>query len=70
MSRDVLFNPSFLSDEQAIRQFIIRHELLRAILDDLEADYAPINPHSIVIGARGFGKSSLLRRVTRSLGCR
>jgi tetratricopeptide (TPR) repeat protein len=70
MSRDVLFNPSFLSDEQAIRQFIIRHELLRAVLDDLEADYAPINPHSIVIGARGFGKSSLLRRVTAEINTR
>ena len=70
MIRDVLFNPAFLSDEQAIRQFVIRHELLTPLLNDIEADYSPINPHTIVIGARGFGKSSLLRRVTAEINTR
>jgi tetratricopeptide (TPR) repeat protein len=59
-----LYNQTLLGDDDFVANFVARHDVLDAILRRLRA----IEPddsglHHILIGPRGMGKTSLLRRV-------
>lgn len=58
------YNPTRLSDDDFLRGFMARRELVEKILARL-ADVRPrgVAQHRLVIGQRGMGKTSLLRRI-------
>ena len=62
--RQVKHNPAFLSDDELRRSFVVRLEtldlLVEAVRENSEAEAAQ---HVLVIAPRGFGKTTLARRV-------
>ena len=59
-----VFNPALLSDDDLIRSFVARQSLLERILDDVRSvDQGSIPQHQLIIGQRGMGKTTLLRRI-------
>ena len=58
------YNPWFLSDDEAVASFCIRKQEFASIIETLRECDGNSNPHRIVIGPRGSGKTSLLRRVS------
>ena len=56
-------NPGFLSDEEIIASFCVRTSELTSLVEMLRECTGNSNPHQLVIGPRGSGKTSLLRRV-------
>ncbi|HMV67957.1 MAG TPA: ATP-binding protein, partial [Myxococcota bacterium] len=56
-------NPGFLTDDELISAFVARTAELRLLLDHLDANSdARVNQHMLLVGARGLGKSTLVRR--------
>jgi tetratricopeptide (TPR) repeat protein len=60
-----VYNPGILGKQELIRLFVARRILLQQIMDDLGRE----NPHGIpqhrlLVGARGMGKTTLLRRIS------
>lgn len=56
-----VYNPTLLSKEELLAQFVARKALLETILEELRAQDRP--DHRILIGPRGMGKTTLLRRI-------
>lgn len=54
-------NPGLRSDEETVRDFVVRDEVLRRLTEPLREDGPP--RHQLVIGPRGFGKSMLVQRL-------
>jgi len=66
----VKYNPAFLDDEQLIRTFVVRQELLEFILEVIrENSERPAEPpqHVLIVGPRGSGKTTLVRRVAAEI---
>ena len=63
-SRRYLYNPHLLGDEDLERGFIVRTGIFDSIVRDLKAtrESSP-PPHYLIVGQRGMGKSTLLRRI-------
>ncbi|MFV3130754.1 tetratricopeptide repeat protein [Niveispirillum sp. KHB5.9] len=60
----LLYNQSTLSDDDFVANFVARTDVLETLLRRLRAiDPDGGGDHQILIGARGMGKSSLLRRL-------
>ncbi len=57
------YNPGFLTDEELMASFCVRTGEFESIIEMLRECTGPSNPHQIVIGPRGSGKTSLLLRV-------
>ena len=57
------YNPGFLSDDELSASFCIRKSEFESIVEMLRTCTGQSNPHQIVIGPRGSGKTSLLLRV-------
>jgi hypothetical protein len=58
-----LYNPDLLSKDDLIRGFVARMPLLNELLDDLRrAGKAGGSQHYLLLGQRGLGKTTLLRR--------
>ena len=57
------YNPGFLTDEELVASFCVRTAEFDLLLDVLRTCTGSSNPHQIVIGPRGSGKTSLLLRV-------
>ena len=55
-----IYNPHLHSDEALIEHFVVRDRLFRRIIEDLLGEDPP---HQLLIGQRGMGKTTLLRRV-------
>jgi Flp pilus assembly protein TadD len=59
-----IYNPALLKKEDLIRGFVARQPLLDRLLDDLRREQPGSTPqHQLIIGQRGFGKTTLLRRL-------
>lgn len=56
-----IYNPDLLSDADLSRQFVARLGLLRRLTDDLGLEGSP--QHHLIVGQRGMGKTTLLRRL-------
>jgi tetratricopeptide (TPR) repeat protein len=60
----LLYNQSTSSDEDFIANFVARHDVLETLMRRLRTqDQHPEGSHQILVGPRGMGKSSLLRRL-------
>ena len=58
----------FQSDEQLIRQFVVREPELEILLDVLRGNLdSPSCQHALILGPRGRGKSTLLARVAAEI---
>ncbi len=62
--RRVKYNPAFLSEDDLVAAFVVRRLDLRLILDQVRENCVRSNQHLLVVGPRGSGKTSLLRRAT------
>lgn len=58
------YNPDLLSDEALRRQFVVRGDVLERLVSALRAERPG---HHLVVGPRGMGKTTLLRRLHLSL---
>ncbi len=56
-------NPGFLTDDELVFSFCVRTGEFESIVEMLRECTGSANPHQIVIGPRGSGKTSLLLRV-------
>ena len=64
-----LYTADRQSDADFVRSFVLRHEVLEQILAILGGiGRGDIDEHPILIGARGMGKSTLLRRIAIEVG--
>ena len=57
------YNPGFLTDGELVTSFCVRMVEFESIVEMLRECTGSSNPHQIVIGPRGSGKTSLLLRV-------
>ena len=57
------YNPGFLTDDELVASFCVRTSEFESIVEMLRECIGSSNPHQIVIGPRGSGKTSLLLRV-------
>ena len=57
------YNPGFLSDDELLDSFCVRTSEFESIVETLHESTGNSNPHMIVIGPRGMGKTHLLLRV-------
>ena len=60
-------NPGFLTDDELVASFCVRSGELESILEMLRECDGRSNPHRIVLGPRGCGKTSLLLRVAAEI---
>lgn len=62
--RPALYNPSLWSREEVKTYYIARRATLKRLLDDLRRERPDTKPqHRLILGQRGMGKSTLLRRI-------
>ena len=57
------YNPGFLTDDELVASYCVRTTEFEMLIEVLRECTRPSNPHQIVIGPRGSGKTSLLLRV-------
>jgi len=58
------YTPDEMTKEEFLERFVVRHEIFEEIFDDIKtADYKVANQHYIIIGQRGQGKTTLLRKL-------
>ncbi len=57
------YNPGFLTDDELVASYCVRTTEFEMLVEVLRECTRPSNPHQIVIGPRGSGKTSLLLRV-------
>ncbi len=62
-----LHNPHLLSDEELERGFVARRVEHQRLVESLRRQVGGTAQHHLVIGHRGMGKTTLLRRLGRSL---
>ncbi len=61
------YNPGFLSDEEIVASFCVRTSEFESIVEMLRDCRESSNPHQIVIGPRGSGKTNLLLRIAAEI---
>ncbi len=57
------YNPGFLTDDELVESFCVRTNEFDSVIELLRECTGSSNPHQLVIGPRGSGKTSLLLRV-------
>ena len=57
------YNPGFLTDDELVASFCVRTAEFETMVEVLRECTGSSNPHQIVIGPRGSGKTSLLLRI-------
>lgn len=68
LNRMAIFTPGRQTDDELKAAYIARTDLLQSILDDIAATrVGGIPQHHLVIGQRGMGKTTLLRRIDVAL---
>ena len=62
------YNPGFLTDDELVASYCVRTTEFELLVEVLRESTGRSNPHQIVIGPRGSGKTSLLLRVVAEVG--
>ena len=62
------YNPGFLTDHELVASYCVRTTEFELLVEVLRECTGGSNPHQIVIGPRGSGKTSLLLRVAAEVG--
>ena len=57
------FNPGFLSDQELVDSFCVRVPEFEMLVQTIRESTDSSNPHQLVVGPRGTGKTTLLLRV-------
>ena len=58
------YNPNEMGEDEFLQRFVIRQEVFDEIFEALQsADYSVPNQHHIIVGQRGQGKTTILRKV-------
>ena len=57
------YNPAFLTDEELIQSFVVRHADLDLVINTISENSTESNQHVLIIGPRGSGKTTLARRI-------
>ena len=65
--RIVKYNPAFLSKEELMRSFVVRHAELKLIVQVIRENVTKSNQHVLVIGPRGTGKTMLVLRAVEEV---
>lgn len=63
----VKYNPAFLESEKLVENFVVRQTDLQMIVKIVRENTAASNQHVLVIGPRGSGKTTLVRRVSAEI---
>ncbi len=59
-----IYNPGLWSDEELRQYFVARTDMLQRILNDIAAESTGASRrHRLILGLRGMGKTTLLRRI-------
>jgi DNA polymerase III delta prime subunit len=61
------YNPGFSSDEDLIGAFVVRQKELQQILQTIQENTGRTYQHLLLVGARGTGKTMLVRRVAAEI---
>ena len=61
------YNPGFLADDELVESFCVRTSEFESIAETLRESTGNANPHVLVIGPRGSGKTYLLFRVAAEI---
>ena len=61
------YNPGFLSDEELVASFRVREHEFETVVEALREADGAANPHRLVIGPRGAGKTMLLLRAAAEI---
>ena len=62
------YNPHLWSDDELRDIFVVRHEQLRGLLERIRTTPPNVTPQAtLLVGARGMGKTTLLRRLALSV---
>ena len=56
------YNPSFLDDNELIETFVVRQAYLKLVMGTVRKNTHDTNQHLLIIGPRGSGKTTLVRR--------
>jgi DNA-binding transcriptional ArsR family regulator len=69
MTMVLTYNPGALGEDDLIRSFVVRQVSMEQILETVQANSASTsgNQHVMVIGPRGIGKTTLVRRVAAEI---
>ena len=65
--RIVKYNPAFLSEDELVESFVVRHAELDLITQALRENTGPSNQHLLVLGPRGIGKTMLVLRAVEEV---
>jgi tetratricopeptide (TPR) repeat protein len=61
------YNPGFIDDADLIRLFVVRQTSLDFILRTIDENTGPSTQHVLLVGSRGTGKTTLVRRVAAEI---
>ncbi len=56
------YNPAFLSPDELLESFVVRHADLELIVETIRYNTGESNSHILVVGPRGVGKTTLVLR--------
>jgi len=65
--RVMKYNPAFLTDEELLASFVVRHTDFELILQVIRENVIQANQHILVVGSRGIGKTTLVLRVVAEI---
>lgn len=65
--RFIKYNPSFLSQEELVRNFVVRRSDLEMITRIVRDNVTDSNQHMLIIGPRGIGKTTLALRIAAEI---
>ena len=63
----VKYNPAFLESTQLVENFVVRQTDLSLIVRTVQENTSASNQHLLVVGPRGSGKTTLVRRVAAEI---